>query len=104
MPILVQNESFTGLVCSEGTVFPIPLALFATWQQELAKGLGEVVSKEGRAIGEKLMRSPVADVARDACWGRVGETFGEDPMLVAHFSSEEVKRIQGEDYRNHCGP
>ncbi len=102
IPAIIQTESSTGLVSIDGTVFPIPLALSATWEPELACKMGEVISEEGRALGPKVMMSPVADVAREGRWGRVGETFGEDPTLVARFSSEEVKGIQGDDYTQKC--
>ena len=68
----------------------------------LANRMGQVLTKEGRAIGAKVMMSPVADVARDSRWGRVGETFGEDPMVCARFSAEEAKGIQGDDYTKNC--
>ena len=102
LPILIQNESSTGLVATDATVFPVPLAMAATWQDKLAGDMGKVIADEGRAIGAKIMMSPVADVARDARWGRVGETFGEDPLLAGRFSAEEAKGIQGDDYTKRC--
>ena len=102
VPIIIQCESSTGLVATDGTVFPIPLALSATWDDKLSYKMGKVIADEGRAIGAKVMMSPVADVARDSRWGRVGETFGEDPFLTARFSAEEAKGIQGEDYTERC--
>ena len=102
LPIIIQNESSTGLVAAGATVFPIPLAMAATWEDKLSYEMGKVISDEGRAIGAKVMMSPVADVARDSRWGRVGETFGEDPMLAGRFSAEEAKGIQGDDYTKRC--
>ncbi len=102
VPAIIQNESSTGLVSVFGTVFPIPLALSATWEPELSRKMGEVITKEGRATGAKVMMSPVADVAREGRWGRVGETFGEDPLVCSRFSAEEVKGIQGDDYTKNC--
>lgn len=102
IPAIIQNESSTGLVSMFGTVFPIPLALSATWEPELSRKMGEVISEEGLALGAKVMMSPVADVAREGRWGRVGETFGEDPLVCTRFSVEEVKGIQGDDYRKRC--
>ncbi len=102
LPIIIQCESSTGLVATDATVFPIPLALAATWQDRLSNEMGKVIADEGRAIGAKVMMSPVADVARDSRWGRVGETFGEDPLLAARFSAEETKGIQGDDYTKRC--
>lgn len=102
LPIIIQNESSTGLVAYGATVFPIPLALAATWEDRLSNEMGKVIADEGRAIGAKVMMSPVADVARDSRWGRVGETFGEDPMLAGRMSAEEAKGIQGDDYTKRC--
>lgn len=102
LPVFIQNESSTGMVARKGTVFPIPLAWASTFKDENAYEAGKVIGDEGMAIGAKSMMSPVADVARDSRWGRVGETFGEDPMLVARFSAEEAKGIQGEDYTKRC--
>ena len=102
IPIIIQNESSTGFVSVKGTVFPIPLALAATFDDKLSYKMGQVLTKEGKAVGAKVMMSPVADVARDSRWGRVGETFGEDPMLCARFSAEEAKGIQGDDYTKNC--
>ena len=64
--------------------------------------MGKVIADEGKAIGVHAMMSPVADVSRDARWGRVDETFGEDPLVCARFTSEEVRGIQGEDYTSRC--
>ena len=63
LPIIIQNESSTGLVAYGATVFPIPLALAATWEDRLSREMGKVIADEGRAIGAKVMMSPVADVA-----------------------------------------
>ncbi|MBR2685207.1 MAG: glycoside hydrolase family 3 C-terminal domain-containing protein [Erysipelotrichaceae bacterium] len=102
VPVIIQNESSTGLVATGATIFPIPLSLASTMDPILANRMGQVLTKEGRAIGAKVMMSPVADVARDSRWGRVGETFGEDPMVCARFSAEEAKGIQGDDYTKNC--
>lgn len=102
LPCIFQNESSSGLVAAGATIFPVPIALASSWEPELAGKMGRVIGDEGRAIGAHAMMSPVADVSRDARWGRVDETFGEDPMLAARFASEEVGGIQGEDYTKRC--
>ena len=55
LPIIIQCESSTGLVATDATVFPIPLALAATWQDRLSNEMGKVIADEGRAIGAKVM-------------------------------------------------
>lgn len=99
VPVMVQNESAAGLMAAGATVFPVPVAVASSWQPELAGDMGRIIREEGKAIGVHVAMSPVADVARDSRWGRVSETFGEDPMLAARFSAEKAKGIQGEDYR-----
>lgn len=99
IPAIIQNESAAGLVAAKATVFPVPIALASTWEPQLAHRMGETISREAKAVGIRVAMSPVADVARDSRWGRVGETFGEDPMLVSRFTAEKAKGIQGMDYR-----
>ncbi len=98
--MMIQNESSSGTVAADATIFPVPIALASTFEPELSYKMGKVIADEGKAIGVHAMMSPVADISRDARWGRVDETFGEDPLLSARFASEEVRGIQGEDY---CG-
>lgn len=102
VPAIIQNESSSGTVAAEGTIFPVPIALASTFEPELSYEMGKVIGDEGKAIGVHAMMSPVADVNRDSRWGRVDETFGEDPLMCARFSSEEVRGIQGEDYTKRC--
>lgn len=98
LPAIIQNESSSGLVAAGATIFPVPVALASSWDPEEAYVMGKVISDEGKAIGPHCAMSPVGDVCRDQRWGRVDETFGEDPMLAARFTSEEVRGIQGDDY------
>lgn len=102
LPAIIQNESSSGTVAAEGTIFPVPIALASTFEPSLSYEMGKVIGDEGKAIGVHAMMSPVADVNRDARWGRVDETFGEDPLVCARFTSEEVHGIQGEDYTKRC--
>ena len=98
IPCLMQNESAVGLVAADATILPTPVAMSCTFEPELVKKVYEVISKEAKAVGVRKCLSPVADVARDARWGRVGETFGEDPTVVSAFSVAESKGLQGEFY------
>ncbi len=102
LPALIQNESSSGTVAADATIFPVPIALASSFDPELSYKMGKVIGDEGKAIGVYAMMSPVADVNRDARWGRVDETFGEDPLLAARFTSEEVHGIQGDDYTQRC--
>ncbi len=102
LPAIIQNESSSGTVAQDGTIFPVPIALASTFEPELSYKMGKVIGDEGKAIGVHAMMSPVADVNRDSRWGRVDETFGEDPLVVSRFTSEEVHGIQGDDYTKRC--
>ncbi len=102
LPALIQNESSSGTVAEQGTIFPVPIALACSFDPELSYKMGKVIGDEGKAIGVYAMMSPVADVNRDSRWGRVDETFGEDPLVAARFTSEEVHGIQGDDYTKRC--
>lgn len=103
LPCIIQNESSSGLVAADATIFPVPIALAGTFEPELSYKMGKVLSDEGKAIGAHFMMSPVADINRDSRWGRVDETFGEDPLVAARFTSEEVHGIQGDDFTKRCG-
>lgn len=102
LPAIIQNESSSGTVAADATIFPVPIALASTFEPSLSYEMGKVIADEGKAIGVHAMMSPVADVNRDARWGRVDETFGEDPLVCARFTSEEVRGIQGDDYTKRC--
>lgn len=99
IPALMQNEGLTGLVAAKATAFPIPMLVASTWDAGYARNMGEVIGEEAKAIGVKLVLSPVADVARDARWGRTGETYGEDPLIVSSFSTAEVAGLQQGDIK-----
>lgn len=101
IPVLFQNESAAGLVAAGATIFPVPIAMASTFEPELLEKMGNVVQEQARAIGVKKCLSPVADVARDSRWGRVGETFGEDVTLVTAMSLSQAKGLQQEDYGKH---
>ena len=85
------------------TAFPQGYGLGETWDKEILKMVGEVMSVEARYHSWKTGRNclvlwaPNADLARDPRWGRTEEAFGEDPYLVAKLAVEEIKGMQGDD-------
>ncbi len=79
------------------TAFPIPLAMACSWDPELLTQAQHVAAKEARADGIAWTFFPNADIARDARWGRVGETMGEDPYLSSKLVAAQVKGFQGDD-------
>ena len=80
------------------TVFPQAIGVASTWQPELVEAMADVIRAQMRSVGAHQALAPVLDVARDPRWGRVEETFGEDPYLVARLGVAYVKGIQGETH------
>jgi beta-glucosidase len=99
IPAICHEECLSGLMAQGATSFPSPLNYGATWDPELIRQVGDVIRRQMRAIGTHQGLAPVADVARDARWGRIEETIGEDPYLVGVMVSHYVKGLQGDDLR-----
>lgn len=79
------------------TVFPIPLAVSCAWDPALFQELETVAARESRAAGIDWVFGPMSDLARDPRWGRVAETFGEDPYLASLYAAAAVRGLQGDD-------
>lgn len=95
VPVLVSMDSVHGLSYVTGaTVTPHNLALAATRDEELVTKLAEVARDEHIAIGVRMTLSPEADIASEPRWGRVMETFGEDPELVTQMVTAQVVAFQ----------
>jgi beta-glucosidase len=97
IPALLHEECCMGAVVLGGTTYPQMLGLASTFQPELAERMTAEIRKQLLAIGARQGLAPVLDVARDPRWGRVEETFGEDPMLVGHFGTAYIKGLQSDD-------
>jgi beta-glucosidase len=100
IPAIVHEECCVGLMAPGGSIFPEIIGLASTFQPELAFKMTSEIRKQMMAIGSRQGLAPVLDVARDPRWGRVEETFGEDPILVSQFGVEYIKGIQTDDLRN----
>jgi beta-glucosidase len=79
----------------DATVFPCQLAAACSWDAALLEMQGNVTAFEMRHTGAHWTFGPVLCIARDARWGRVDETFGEDPFLIGHLASAVVRGLQG---------
>ena len=90
-------ETLTGVSIAEATVFPSAIGLGATFHPGLAEEVGSVIHDQASAAGFKQALAPVLDVCRDQRWGRIGETYGEDPTLNAMIGTAYVKGLQGEE-------
>ena len=95
VPVLVSMDSVHGLSYVSGaTVTPHNLALAATRDEELVTKLAEIARDEHIAVGVRMTLSPEADIASEPRWGRVMETFGEDPDLVTQMTVAQVVAFQ----------
>ena len=95
VPVLVSMDSVHGLSYVSGaTVTPHNLALAATRDEALVAKLAEIARDEHLAVGVRMTLSPEADIASEPRWGRVMETFGEDPDLVTQMVTAQVVAFQ----------
>jgi len=95
IPILMHEESLHGLVARGATSFPQAIALASSWDPDLVTSVFSVAAREARARGATLVLAPVVDVARDPRWGRIEETYGEDPYLVSQIGLAAIRGLQG---------
>ena len=96
IPTLFHEESLHGYAARGATSFPQAIALASTWEPELLTRVFTVAAREVRARGAQLVLAPVVDVARDPRWGRIEETYGEDPYLVGEMGVAAVRGFQGD--------
>jgi beta-glucosidase len=99
IPAIFHNEALNGVVSRGFSHFPTAIGLAATWDPEAVQEMADILRRQMRSVGLLQALSPVMDVARDARWGRVHETYGEDPYLVSAMSVSFTRGIQGEDLR-----
>jgi beta-glucosidase len=99
IPAILHEESCAGAMILGGSVFPQMIGLASTFQPELAKRMTEQIRKQLLAIGARQALAPVLDIGREPRWGRIEETFGEDPILVSQFGVAYVQGLQSEDLR-----
>jgi beta-glucosidase len=95
IPALFFGEGLHGYMGKDATSFPIPPALASTWDTALVRQVFTVVAKEARAFGVTQLFTPVLDLGREPRWGRVEETYGEDPFLVSRMGLSAVLGLQG---------
>ena len=97
IPLLVAEDVIHGHSFWEGaTIFPTQLGMAASWAPDLVRRSAAIAAMEARATGIHWTFSPVLCIARDLRWGRVNETFGEDPFLIGELASAMVAGYQGE--------
>jgi len=96
IPALFHSEGLHGYMAKGATSFPQAIALASTWDPALVRRVFAVTAREARARGVQLLLTPVINLGRDPRWGRIEETFGEDPYLVSRMGVAEVRGLQGE--------
>ncbi len=96
IPVLFHEEGLHGVQARQSTSFPIPMAMASSWNPDLVQNIYEVVGKDIRSRGAHQALTPVVDIVREPRWGRIEETFGEDPYLTSRFSVASVRGLQGD--------
>lgn len=96
IPVIFHEECLHGHAAKDGTSFPQPIGLGATFNPELVERLFTMTAYESRVRGTHQALTPVVDVARDPRWGRVEETYGEDPFLNTQLGMAAVRGFQGD--------
>lgn len=100
IPVVVHEESTGGYCARDATVFPQGIGLASTWDTELVREVADVIRRQLLAVGARHTLAPVLDIARDPRWGRVEETYGEDPVLAGAMGVAYVRGLQTDDLAN----
>ena len=95
IPAMFHEEAVHGYAARGATNFPIPIGLASSWDPALITRVMTIAAREARARGAFQVLAPVVDVARDPRWGRIEETYGEDPYLVGELGLAAVRGYQG---------
>ncbi len=90
IPALVHEECLSGLMARRATSFPQAIGLASTWNPALVEAVGSVIGLQARSTGSHMGLAPVLDICRDPRWGRVEETYGEDPYLTARIGTSYI--------------
>lgn len=93
VPLLFARDVIHGF----RTIFPLPIGQAASWNPELAEKAARMAAVEASTYGIRWTFAPMVDISRDARWGRIAESFGEDPYLSSVFSKALVEGFQGDD-------
>ena len=99
IPLLIGIDAIHGTAMVRGaTVYPAPMGMASTWNLDLVRQASAETALEMRATGSHWTFTPNIDIARDARWGRVGETFGEDTYLVGEMGVATIEGLQQGDF------
>ena len=93
IPLIIGRDVIHGF----RTIFPIPLGMAASWNEDLVREAASIAAKEAASVGINWTFAPMIDVSRDPRWGRIAESGGEDPLLNAMVARAMVEGFQGDD-------
>lgn len=96
IPALTSVEGIEGVLQNGCTIFPQAIAQAATFNPDLVEQMAGAIAREARVIGVRQVLCPVLDMARELRWGRVEETYGEDPFLIGEMGTRYVRGAQAE--------
>ncbi|MFH9576176.1 glycoside hydrolase family 3 N-terminal domain-containing protein [Streptomyces sp. NPDC017454] len=94
IPAVAHEECLAGFATWGATAYPVPLSWGATFDPDLVRRMALAIGRDMRAVGVHQGLAPVLDVVRDARWGRVEETIGEDPYLVGTIGTAYVRGLE----------
>ena len=94
IPVDFTNEGIRGLCHDRATYFPAQCGQGSTWNKQLIARIGDVEAVEASALGYTNIYSPILDLSQDPRWGRVVESYGEDPYLVGQLGKQMVQSLQ----------
>ena len=97
IPLLCHYEGLHGLIHPKSTKFPQCAGIGGSFNRENVRKMGEIIGRESKAYGIRMLYSPNIDIPRDPRWGRNMESYGEDPYATGELGSEYVKGVQSED-------
>ncbi|MDR0413141.1 MAG: glycoside hydrolase family 3 C-terminal domain-containing protein [Dysgonamonadaceae bacterium] len=94
IPVDFTNEGIRGLCSDRATMFPAQCGQGATWNRALIREIAQVTAVEARTLGYTNIYAPILDIAQDPRWGRVVESYGEDPYLVGELGKQMILGLQ----------
>ncbi|CAG8920339.1 unnamed protein product [Penicillium salamii] len=97
IPAIVQTEGIHGFLIGNATIFNSPIAYGCSFNLDLIEKMAEIIAQEAKALGVNQLFAPVVDLAREPRFGRVEETYTEDPYLAGEIGYHYVKGVQSKN-------